>query len=250
MEYDKINTLFKRDDRNIIIPGEYTSPEFEWLKDCKWEATEKIDGTNTRIELTRTATIVDGVATEVKWGCVFGGRTERAQMPQPLTDRLHNIFDNVDWDSVFDDLQPAENISITIFGEGFGKKIQKDGGRYIKDGVDFIVFDVRVGGWWLKRDAVKDIACKLGLKVVPLVGYMTIPEAIEYVKRGFKSVVSEDNELDAEGLVLKTPDGLQFRNGKRIITKIKTKDFRAFRKAYPTDLDALKQVPNPNYQGV
>ena len=30
MEYQKINTLFKRDERGIIIPEEFTLPEFGW----------------------------------------------------------------------------------------------------------------------------------------------------------------------------------------------------------------------------
>ena len=49
MEYPKINTLFKRDENSIIIPSEYTLPEFEYLKYCPFECTEKIDGTNIRI---------------------------------------------------------------------------------------------------------------------------------------------------------------------------------------------------------
>lgn len=44
-EYQKINTLFMRDENNIIIPDMFTCPEFEYLKDLKWETTEKIDGT-------------------------------------------------------------------------------------------------------------------------------------------------------------------------------------------------------------
>ena len=50
-KYQKIQTLFLRDDKNIIIPDQFTYPEFEYLKDNKWECTEKIDGTNIRIEL-------------------------------------------------------------------------------------------------------------------------------------------------------------------------------------------------------
>ena len=49
MEYQKINTLFKRDVKNVIIPSQYTCEEFSYLKDCLWECTEKIDGTNIRI---------------------------------------------------------------------------------------------------------------------------------------------------------------------------------------------------------
>ena len=54
---------------------------------------------------------------------------------------------------------------------------------------------------------------------------MTIKEAIEYVDKGFKSTISENKDYIAEGLVLKTPDGLLDRTGQRIVTKIKTVDF-------------------------
>ena len=32
-----------------------------------------------------------------------------------------------------------------------GMKIQKGGGRYIKDEVSFILFDVKIDKWWLRR---------------------------------------------------------------------------------------------------
>lgn len=67
-------------------------------------------------------------------------------------------------------------------------------------------------------------------------GYMTIPEAIEYVKKGFKSTIAENKDYDAEGLVLKTPCGLLKRDGERLITKIKTVDFRKYQLAYPNKL--------------
>ena len=39
-EYQKIQTLFKRDERNIIIPDQFIYPEFEVLKDLKWECID------------------------------------------------------------------------------------------------------------------------------------------------------------------------------------------------------------------
>jgi hypothetical protein len=56
-------------------------------------------------------------------------------------------------------------------------------------------------------------------------GYMTLLEAIEFVKNGFVSYISENREYKAEGLVLKTKDGILDRRGNRIITKLKTVDF-------------------------
>jgi ATP-dependent RNA circularization protein (DNA/RNA ligase family) len=122
-------------------------------------------------------------------------------------------------------------VPVTIYGEGYGAKIQK-GGNYIKNGVDFILFDIKVGKWWLNRESCEMVAADLGLKIVPLIGMMTIQEAIEYVRQGFKSTIAENKDYDAEGLVLKTPDGLLRRNGERLITKIKTADFRKYDAVY------------------
>lgn len=221
MKYSKIQTLFKRDDKNIIIPDQFTYPEFEYLKDNKWECTEKIDGTNIRIEL--DFNVHDDGVREVNVN--FKGRTDEATIPAHLYRRLKELFDNVNWLEIFD---ITSTTSITLYGEGYGTKIQK-GGNYISSGVDFILFDVKVDKWWLQRDAVEDVANKLNIKVVPLIGYMTIPEAVEYVKKGFKSTIAENKDYDAEGLVLKTTTGLLRRNGERLITKIKTVDFRKYR---------------------
>lgn len=221
MEYSKIQTLFKRDDKNIIIPDQFTYPEFEYLKDNKWECTEKIDGTNIRIEL--DFNVHDDGVREVNVN--FKGRTDEATIPAHLYRRLGELFNNVNWLEIFD---ITSTTSITLYGEGYGTKIQK-GGNYISSGVDFILFDVKVDKWWLQRDAVEDIANKLNIKIVPLIGYMTIPEAVEYVKKGFKSTIAENKDYDAEGLVLKTTTGLLRRNGERLITKIKTVDFRKYR---------------------
>ena len=220
-KYQKIQTLFLRDDKNIIIPDQFTYPEFEYLKDNKWECTEKIDGTNIRIEL--DFNVHDDGVREVNVN--FKGRTDEATIPAHLYRRLKELFDNVNWLEVFD---ITSTTSITLYGEGYGTKIQK-GGNYISSGVDFILFDVKVDKWWLQRDAIEDIANKLNIKIVPLIGYMTIPEAVEYVRRGFKSTIAENKDYEAEGLVLKTTTGLLRRNGERLITKIKTVDFRKYR---------------------
>ena len=49
MEYQKIQTIYKRDQRSNIIEGDFTYPEFENLFHTKWDATEKIDGMNMRV---------------------------------------------------------------------------------------------------------------------------------------------------------------------------------------------------------
>ena len=228
-EYQKIQTLFKRDERNIIIPDQFTYPEFEVLKDLKWECTEKIDGTNIRIELESSGNPEDGIIMS------FKGRTDKAIIPEHLLTKLNWLFDREHLMEVFNITDETQDCNITLYGEGYGAKIQK-GGNYISNDVNFILFDVKVGKWWLDREAIKDIANKLGINVVPLMGYMTIPEAIEYVKKGFKSTIAENKDYDAEGLVLKAPCGLLKRDGERLITKIKTVDFRKYQLAYPNKL--------------
>lgn len=51
-------------------------------------------------------------------------------------------------------------------------------------------------------------------------------EAEDFVKAGFKSLIAENKDYIAEGLVLKAPCGLLNRRGKRIITKIKYCDYK------------------------
>lgn len=228
-EYQKIQTLFKRDERNIIIPDQFTYPEFEVLKDLKWECTEKIDGTNIRIELESSGNPEDGIIMS------FKGRTDKAVIPEHLLTKLNWLFDREHLMEVLNITDETQDCNITLYGEGYGAKIQK-GVNYISNDVNFILFDVKIGKWWLDRESIKDIADKLGINVVPLIGYMTIPEAIEYVKKGFKSTIAENKDYDAEGLVLKAPCGLLKRDGERLITKIKTVDFRKYQLAYPNKL--------------
>lgn len=237
-DYPKIQTLFKRDANSIIIPNQYTLDEFKYLENNTWECTEKIDGTNIHVDIIPVIDTDEDEVVDYKMN--FCGRTERACIPSHLAVRLKTIFDKDTLVEYF--FKDKEPCPISIYGEGYGMKIQKGGGNYIKDDVDFILFDVKVGNWWLSRTSIEVIAKDLNLKIVPLIGYMTIPEAIEYVKKGFKSTIAENKDYDAEGLVLKTPNGLLLRSGERIITKIKTCDFRKFAAKYGEDYTGEQPV--------
>lgn len=221
MEYPKIQTLFKRDDNHIIIPSEFTKPEFNWLRNCKFRAEEKIDGTNIRVEIDFN----DGFI------CVqFVGRTGKSIIPTHLYKKLEYLFE--DKESIkkvfFSDKEPKH---VTLHGEGYGYKIQ-NGENYISDDVDFMLFDARIGNTWVDREELENIANQLHLSIVPVVGMMTINEAIQYVNKGFKSMIAENANYDAEGLVLKTPNNILLKSGERICIKLKTKDFTAFEEIY------------------
>ena len=210
-EYHKIQSVFKRDEKtHLFIEGEWSLPEFGYLQANYWLWTEKVDGTNIRIGW-------DGTNFEI------GGRTENAQIPTYLVKRLQDIF--LTNGIVCDKLAatfPDLDSQVVLFGEGFGAKIQKGGGNYIPDGVDFTLFDVRIGDWWLKREDVEGIATSLGIRCIPVVGQGNLSNAIATVKGGLQS---EWGDFLAEGLVLRPAVELATRSGKRIITKMKHKDF-------------------------
>ena len=205
IEYHKIQSVFKRDEKtHKFIDGTYSLPEFEYLQDNQWEWTEKIDGTNVRVGFG------NGVVS-------FGGRTDNAQMPTFLLSRLQELFTPQVLEIAFPDYT-----DVVLFGEGYGAKIQKGGGNYIPNGVDFILFDVNVGEWWLKREDVADVAHKLAIRVVPTIGVGTLSMAVVTVQDGFDS---QFGSFLAEGIVLRPCVELQTRSGHRIITKMKHKDF-------------------------
>ncbi len=206
-QYHKIQTVFKRDPETkhkTLLDDEYSLPEFEYLKNNKWIFTEKVDGTNIRIMYK------DGIVT-------FGGKTDRAMIPARLVERLNEKFLPMQekFDSVF-------GHDVCFYGEGYGPKIQKGGGNY-GDHQDFVLFDIKIGEFWLQRNDIEKIAEKLNIDVVPIMGYGALLDMVEYARAGISSTWGD---FQAEGFVAKPEIELQTRAGGRIITKIKCKDFR------------------------
>lgn len=207
-QYHKIQTVFKRDMENngkTLLEGQYSMPEFEFLANNQWTFTEKVDGTNIRIMWS------DGKVQ-------FGGKTDSAAIPAKLVERLRERFPN---DLGFQASFPNCDGDVCLYGESYGPKIQKGGGNYRSD-QDFVLFDVKVGEWWLQREDVVDVARKMGLDVVPVLGCGTLADGIDMVRGGFNS---SWGEFQAEGIVARPTVELCTRGGKRIITKIKCRDF-------------------------
>jgi ATP-dependent RNA circularization protein (DNA/RNA ligase family) len=208
-EYHKIETLFERDRATFMV-------DLAKLKASvlgtigEWDVTEKIDGTNIRVMLSE--------AGEVS----FGGRTDVAQIPADLVQYLVRTFpqDRLK-DALWLDGTP---VSVVLYGEGYGPGIQKDGHLYRSDKA-FILFDVLVGGtWWLSRENVEDVARKLGIDAVPYLGRMTLGQIVETVRAPFASKIGT---ATAEGIVARPIETLFDKHMKRVIIKLKTRDFRA-----------------------
>ena len=212
-EYHKIQTVFKRDEKTKqIIVGDYSLPDFEYLKDNEWVFTEKVDGTNIRVMWNGSSV-------------VFGGKTDNAQIPIKLLYALQELFEGTVkrelFKSVFSGTEPGE-VSVCLYGEGYGATIQKGGGNYLS-GQSFVLFDVLINGMWLERENVEDIANKFGLKIVPIIGNGNLSQAIEMTRKGFSS---QWGDFIAEGIVARPKVEMKTRRGDRIITKIKYRDFK------------------------
>lgn len=211
-EYHKIDGVFKRDRRGKMIDGDYARPEFGYLADREWLWTEKVNGTNVRLSYDGSDTFRGNEHLYVR------GRTDDAQLPPKLLARLMEVMKTTPFEEVF-----APDADVVLYGEGYGAGIQVGGGNYLRDGVDVVLFDVKVGEWWLRREDVEDVAQKLGLEVVPVVDTGTLTDAIGLTRTGFPSARWLDVAV-AEGLVLRPTVELFGRDGRRVITKIKHRD--------------------------
>ncbi len=206
-EYNKIQTVYKRDTsgkHHFLIEGDFSIPEFEYLQNNEWIFTEKVDGMNIRI-------MFDGNTV------TFGGRTDNADIPSHLANKLNERF--LPCKDKFREI--FKESAVCLYGEGYGAKIQKGGGKYRAD-PGFVLFDVRIGEWWLQRKDIEDIAQKFGLDIVPVLGTGTLLKMVETVRSGFNS---RWGNFTAEGIVARPATELRTRRGERIITKIKYKDF-------------------------
>jgi len=225
--YHKIQTLFKRHTegkkKGKMIRGEWTTPELEYLAGNQWEFTEKVDGTNIRIGYNLNPDNLDRVE--------FAGRSDNAVIPKFLMEYLEDTFTP----GLFKD---ADLRDVILFGEGYGPKIQKVGSLY-RDDHSFVLFDVKIGEWWLSRKDVDDVAAKLGIESVPTIGQGTLHDAIDIVSSGITfnkgggverwgsgTLQSRWGNFAAEGIVARPVVPMFDRKGQRIITKIKAVDFK------------------------
>ena len=228
--YGKIETLYERNlerREDGLRPGailpelRLKNPLYGAIKE--WSFTEKIDGTNMRVEWCPEQPVfenVEGNMTEPV--LTIGGKSDKANINAHLMTRMQSLFTVEKMREVFPD-KP-----VTFYGEGYGAGIQKIGGSY-KTEKDFIGFDIFIhdadnifGGWWLSDTDMRNVYNGLGIEVVPRVAVASLLWAAWYVAGGFKSAIGI---ADAEGLVGRTVQPLFDGRGHRLITKIKTVDF-------------------------
>lgn len=219
-EYPKIDTLYNRDDRHFVISGQLRRREFDIIKG--WYLTEKIHGRNTRVTLFNNG--------EVE----YGGKTDDAEIPPELLEYLRRTFPPELLKAAL--WLPGKELPTvaTIYGEGYGPKMMPGSGKYRKD-VSFRLFDCLIegmnGSWWLERSGIEDIARKLGIKAVPIIGYIDrFPETAQDLFNILcESVVAREESGTyalPEGVVARTDPLVYDKKGNMIIWKLKMKDFK------------------------
>lgn len=206
-EYPKIETLYERDERTFKLKPELVLKNRVYGLIKTWQFTEKIDGTNIRC-----------IWNPVGPALSFRGRSDNASIHPALMAHLQETVLASKLAEVFPDTEAV------LYGEGYGAGIQKGGGDYSAT-KKFILFDVFVAGkWWLNWEAVCDVAARLNIETVPLIGDMTLEQAADMVRAGFQSRLN-GGKAQAEGVVGRTVEPLFDKKGSRLIVKLKTKDF-------------------------
>ena len=209
--YPKLETLYNRDDDFKVKVGDYRRPEFGLVK--QWVVQEKIDGTNIRIHFQRDADLL---------GSWVRGKTDAAQVPQPLLGTLSAWCLDVH-DEIYKIMLEHDLIEYTLYGEGYGAKIQSGG--YYRADQGFILFDVLANGIWLDWRRVMDTSTRLEIPLVPHLSYTMDEEAIlDLVVSNYDSHEAVEKRA-AEGVIARPSHNLYDQRGERVMWKLKGRDF-------------------------
>ncbi len=213
IEYPKVDSLFKRDEKTQKVNGEIRHREYDLV--THWVVSEKIHGQNVRVHW-------DGTNEQI----TLGSRRQTGDDSLPK-DLVSHIRERITVDKMKAAFGPA---TVTLFGEGYGPGI--NGGGDLADSKRFALFDCRIDkadGWWMEPDQLEGVGEHFGIETAPVLkGLLTLQEIIPMVRKGFNSIVALKNtgkEVWAEGVVCRTYPALKFRDGTRLQFKLKTEDF-------------------------
>jgi len=131
--------------------------------------------------------------------------------------------------------------AFTIYGEAYGGSQQGQSHRYGKE-LKFICFDVKIGDFWISVPQAESFCTNLGLEFVD---YVEIPTEIEEIdaqrdKPSTQAMRNGCGEHKREGVVLRPLIELQKNDGKRIIVKHKSDDFKETKEPRSMDPEKLK----------
>jgi len=229
--YEKTVNLYQRFTEKPNI-GKYDTsklylPTLGLVKPEAWTFTEKIDGTNIRIVLSWKDA---DLATRIE------GRKENSQIPADLIATVLEMTNNRR-KKLLEQMPQDPDAGITLYGEGYGPGIQKDGGAYRTD-KGFVLFDVakwystgdEFSQYYLPRTGVEMFGEECRLTVAPRVfPGLGLGQVTKRVREGFPSSLAQfkGGERQAEGIIGSAEGLYHFHDGavRRLKFKLKTQDF-------------------------
>ena len=193
--------------RKLIVPTKgqdeaYRSPLLAYLAESLWVYSRKLDGENIRIQW-------DGEQT------LWNGNSNAFQCGAEFTEYMNNTF----LEEIFEEKFGREKI-VTLFGEKMGPKTQGNELGLEKDEV--VLYDVNINGTWLSGENVAEIAKYFGLRTV----YDCAPTQLKGTNlRELIKLCAEGHFKGWEGIVAHPLVEIRDQAGRRVIVKIKNKDY-------------------------
>ncbi len=217
-KFSKFSSPFKKDDKYLNTPElSQELPIGNWIK------TEKIDGTNIRIILTKPDE-------EGNREVLIGSRKLILNKEDKGSKQYLDCLREVNLNKIKEYFADV-NSTVIIYGEGYGAGVQK-GGIYAKE-KNYRVFDIRIGTAYQDFEYVKKVCIDNQLNIVPVfsdVDEITYKECLESLRHFDETLINEGDGGVPEGLVYKFEPVLLNKYGERLIFKIKRKDFIEFKK--------------------
>ena len=180
----------------------YRTKTLDYLRNQEWHFKRKIDGANLRVQWNGEQALWNGKSNSFVCGA-------------NLTEYMNETF----LEEIFEEKFGRDKV-VTLFGEHMGPKVQGNELGLEKD--EFILYDVNVDGTWLDTDGIMDTAEYFKIRTVydlmdNCYPYDTLDELIRRVSSG--------EFAQWEGIVATPLVELRDQNGKRIIVKIKNRDY-------------------------
>ena len=220
MVYCHIDPPTKTDDiwgaehksRKLYVPtigsgdiGMYRDPLLYELSQAGWCFKRKLDGQNMRVRW-------DGEQ------ALWNGKSDKFSCGSDLSDYMNHTFLEELFEEKF-----GRDCEVYLFGEHMGPKVQ--GNELGLQESEFVLFDVRINGYWQSQFSIEDIARFFKIHTCydfmgDLDEYSTTGTLIELI-----NAVEQGKFKDWEGIVALPQVECRNQRGDRIVCKIKTRDY-------------------------
>ena len=188
------------------------------LPNGNWILTEKIDGTNIRIIITKPDE-------KGNRDVLIGSRQLILNENDKGSKPFFNCLSEVNLNKIKEYFEDIDS-TIVIYGEGYGAGIQR-GGMYSPK-KNFRVFDIRIGKAYQDFAFVEKVCIDNKLNIVPIFGntdVISYDGCVTDLINFNTTLINEGDGGKPEGLVYKFEPVLLNKYGERLIFKVKFKDF-------------------------